>query len=131
MVLAVSRTIHLDAGEEKVEDIHLKVEDEVSGRVSVVSDSDDGINFYVEDPNGNVIVLYENASIEDFRFKASKEGNHKLHFDNTFSTNPKTVTFNYEVRHYIFGIPQEDFLVLVVMIVALIGILLFVALSRP
>jgi hypothetical protein len=131
MVLAVSRTIHLDAGEEKAEEVYLKVEDEVSGRISVVGDSNDGINFYVEDPNGNVIVLYENASIEDFRFKASKEGIHKLRFDNTFSTSPKTVTFNYEVRRFIFGIPQEDFLVLVVMITALIGILLFVTLSRP
>jgi hypothetical protein len=106
------------------------VEDEVSVSISVVGESDEGINFFVTDPDGKVIAQYERLSKEDFRFKASKQGTYRLHFDNTFSTNPKTVTFNYEVRHFIFGIPQEDFLVLMVMTVALIGILLFAALSR-
>jgi hypothetical protein len=131
VVSAVSRTIRLDAEEEKVEGISLRAEDEVSVSISVIGDSDDGINVYVTDPAGKVIVQFENTNIENFRFKASKEGAYKLHFDNSFSTSPKTVTFNDDVRHYIFGIPQEDFLVLIVMITALIGILLFVTLSRP
>jgi len=130
-VSAVSRTIYVDAGKEKVESIRLKVQDEVSGRISVISDSSEGINFYVTDPDGKIVVQHENATVKDFRFTASKEGTYKLHFDNSFSTDRKTVTFNYDVRHYIFGIPQEDFLVFVVMIVALIGLILFVAMSRP
>ncbi|MFQ6074283.1 MAG: emp24/gp25L/p24 family protein, partial [Candidatus Bathyarchaeia archaeon] len=87
--------------------------------------------FYVTDPDGNVIVQHEKVSVQDFGFTASKEGTYKLHFDNTFSAETKTVTFNYDVRHFIFGIPQEDFLVFMVMIVAMIGLVLFVALSRP
>jgi len=130
-VFAVSRTIYVEAGKEKVESIGLKAEDQVSGKISIVDDSGDGINFYVTDPDGNVIVQHEKTTVENFRFTASKEGIYKLHFDNSFSTSRKTVTFNYDVRHYIFGIPQEDFLVFVVMTVALIGLVLFVAMSRP
>jgi len=130
-VSAVSRTIYVDAEQEKVESISLKVDDEVSGRISVVGGSNNDIDFNITDPNGEAVVPKERVSVKDFRFTASKEGTYKLHFDNSFSTERKTVTFNYDVRHYIFGIPQEDFLVFLVMIVAVIGLLLFVALSRP
>lgn len=130
-VNAVSQTISVGAGQEEVKAVDLKVDDEVFGRVSVIGDSSNDIDFYVKDPDGNVIVQGEKVSVKDFRFTASKEGTYKLHFDNTFSTGAKTVSFNYDVRHYIFGIPQEDFLVFVVMAVALIGLALFAALSRP
>ena len=130
-VSAVSRTIYVDAEQKEVESISLKVEDEVSGRISVVGGSNNDIDFYITDPNGEAVVPKERVNVKDFRFTASKEGTYKLNFDNTFSTEAKTVSFNYDVRHYIFGIPQEDFLVFVVMIVAVIGLLLFVALSRP
>jgi hypothetical protein len=130
-VSAVSQTIYVDAEQEKVETLSLRVDDEVSGRVSVVSGSNNDIDFYITDPNEEVVVPKERVSVKDFRFVASKEGTYTLHFDNSFSTDRKTVTFNYDVRHYIFGIPQEDFLVFLVMIVALVGLVLFVALSRP
>ncbi len=127
---AVSRTISVDAGQEKVEDISLKVDDEVSGKISVVGGSNK-IDFSITDPSGEAIVPTERVSVKDFRFTASKEGTYTLHFDNSFSTDHKTVTFNYDVRHYIFGIPQEDFLLFLIMIVAVVGLVLFVRLSRP
>jgi protein ERP2 len=130
-VSAVSRTIYVDAGQNEVESISLKVNDEVSGRISVIGGSNDDIDFYITDPDGEAIMQKERVSVKDFRFTASKEGTYKLHFDNSFSTDRKTVTFNYDVRHFIFGIPQEDFLVFMIMIVALIGLILFVAMSRP
>ncbi len=130
-VSAVSRTIAVDAGKEEVENIDLKVDAEVSGRISVIGGSNNDIDFYITDPDGEAVVPKERVNVKDFRFTASKEGTYKLHFDNSFSTEAKTVTFNYDVRYYIFGIPQEDFLVFVVMIVAVIGLVLFVRLSRP
>lgn len=130
-VSAVARTIYVEAEKEAVENLSLKVDDEVSGRISVIGDSSDDIDFFITDPGENVVVQHEKVSVQDFRFKASREGTYTLHFDNTFSTERKTVTFNYDVRHYIFGIPQEDFLVFMVMIVGMIGLVLFVAVSRP
>lgn len=130
-VSAVSQTISVDAGKEEVKNIDLKANAEVSGRISVVGDSSNDINFSVTDPDGNAVVQPQKVSVKDFRFTAPKEGTYKLHFDNTFSTEDKTISFNYDVRYYILGIPQEHFLVFVVMIVAMIGLALFVALSRP
>ena len=131
VVNAVSQTISVEAGQEEVKSISLKIEDEVSGRISVIGESSDDIDFYITDPNGEAVVPKERVSVKDFRFTALKEGTYELHFDNSFSTEAKTVTFNYDVRHFIFGIPQEDFLVFLVMIVAMIGLVLFVAMSRP
>lgn len=130
-VSAVSRTIYVDAEQEKIESISLKVDAEVRGRISVIGGSDDDIDFYITDPDGEAVVSKERVGVKDFFFTASKEGTYQLHFDNSFSTDRKTVTFNYDVRYYIFGIPQEDFLVFVVMVVAVIGLVLFAALSRP
>lgn len=130
-VEAVSHTISVEAGKEEIENISLKVEDEAKGRLSVLGGSDNDIDFSITGPNGEAVVSEERVSTMDFRFTASKEGLYALHFDNSFSTERKTVTFNYDVRHYIFGIPQEDFLVFVIMIVAVIGLLLFAAMSRP
>ncbi len=106
------------------------MDDEVSGKISVVGGSNK-IDFSITDPSGEAIVPTERVSVKDFRFTASKEGTYTLHFDNSFSTDRKTVTFNYDVRHYIFGIPQEDFLLFLIMIVAVVGLVLFVRLSRP
>ncbi len=130
-VEAASRTISVEAGKEEIENISLKAEDETKGRISVLGGSDNDIDFSITGPNGEAVVSKERVSTMDFRFTASKEGLYTLHFDNSFSTERKTVTFNYDVRHYIFGIPQEDFLVFVIMIVAVIGLLLFAAMSRP
>ncbi len=127
---AVSRTIYVDAGQEKAEDISLKVDDEVSGRISVVGGSNK-IDFSITDPGGEAVVPTGEVSVKNFRFTASKEGTYMLHFDNSFSNDRKTVTLNYDVRHYIFGIPQEDFLLFLIMIVAVVGLVFFVRMSRP
>lgn len=130
-VNAFSQTFSVDAGQQEVRNVDLKVDDEVFGRISVIGGSSSDIDFYVTEPDGNVIVKHEKVSVKDFSFTVSKEGTHKLFFDNTFSTGAKTISFNYDVRHFIFGIPQEGFLVFVVVIVGVIGLALFTVLSRP
>jgi hypothetical protein len=128
---AVSRTIHVEAGKKETESIHLTVDSVVSGKLSVIGESENEIDFYVSDPDGKIILPKERVSVKNFRFKAAKDGTYVLHFDNTFSAESKTVTYNYDYRRYIFGMPQEDFLVFLIMIVATIGLILFVAVSRP
>lgn len=128
---AVSRTIHVEAGRKETESIHLKVDTVVSGKLSVIGESENEIDFYVSDPDGKIILPKERVSVKNFRFKAAKDGAYVLHFDNTFSAESKAVTYNYDYRRYIFGMPQENFLVFLVMIVATIGLVLFVAVLRP
>ena len=109
--------------------LNLKETDSVSGSFSVVSNDQTGINFFVIDPYNNTILQYDNVSYRDFSFIAESDGSYQMRFDNSLSSAySKMISANYNVTHYIFGIPQEQFLFILIAIVALIGIVLFVAL---
>jgi len=111
---------------ERVITLSLQETDSVSGSFSVVSDDDTGINFYVNDPQNKTILRHNNVKQKSFSFIAETIGNYQLHFDNSVSSAySKTVTLNYNTTHYIMGMPQEQFLFLVVAAVALIGILAY------
>lgn len=109
--------------------LNLKETDTVSGSFSVVSDDQNGINFFVIDPYNNTVLQYDNVFYREISFTAESDGNYQMRFDNSLSTAySKNVSVNYSTTHYIFGMPQEQFLFIVIAIVALIGIVLFVAL---
>jgi len=106
--------------------LNLQETDSVSGSFSVVSDDESGINFYVNDPDGKPIQRYDNVKQKSFSFTAQTTGDYQLHFDNSVSSAySKTVALNYNITHYIMGMPQEQFLFLVIAAVALIGILAY------
>lgn len=116
--------------EDRIITLNLKETDSVSGSFSVVSNDQTGINFFVIDPYNNTILQYDNVFYRDISFTAKSDGSYQMRFDNSLSdAYSKTVSVNYNTTHYIFGIPQEQFLFILIAIVALIGIMLFVALS--
>lgn len=103
--------------------------DSVSGSFSVVSDDETGVNFFVTDPYNNTILRYDNILHKSFSFTAETDGDYQLHFDNSISdVHRKTVSLNYNVTRYIMGMPQEQFLFIVIAAVALIGIMLYAVL---
>jgi len=111
---------------EHVITVNLKETDSVSGSFSVVSDDEIGINFYVNDPQNQTILLYNNVKQKSFSFTAQATGDYQLYFDNSGSSvYSKTVALNYNITHYIMGMPQEQFLFLVIAALALIGILAY------
>lgn len=106
--------------------LNLRETDSVSGSFSVVSDDESGINFYINDPNNKTILRYNNVGQKSFSFIAQATGDYQLHFDNSVSSvYSKSVALNYNITHYIMGIPQEQFLFLVIAAVALIGIIAY------
>jgi len=114
---------------EHVISLGLQETDRVSGSFSVVSDDEIGIVFYVTDPYENLVLRFENVSQKSFSFIAETTGTYQLHFDNSYSTvYSKTVALNYNITHYTMGMPQEQFLLIVVAAVALIGILAYAVL---
>ncbi len=109
--------------------LDLKETDSVSGSFSTISNDETGVNFYVTDPFNNTILHYDNVLQRSFSFIAEVDGDYQLHFDNSLSTvNRKTVSLNYDTVHYIMGLPQEQFLFIVIAAVALIGIVLYAVL---
>ena len=106
--------------------LSLRGTDGVSGSFSVASNDETGINFYVDDPNGNTILAYSNVLQRSFTFVAESTGDYLLRFDNSLSSAySKTVALNYNITRYIMGIPQEQFLLLVIVAFALIGLVAY------
>lgn len=109
--------------------LNLRETDSVSGSFSVVSNDESGVNFFVIDPYNATILRFDNVLQRNFSFVAEADGNYQLHFDNSVSeTQRKTVTVNYNMTHYIMGMPEEQFLFIVIAAVAVIGIILYAVL---
>jgi len=123
---AYSATIELRGREREPIDVNLNEGDEVSGRITLVGNA---INFSISDPDNKIILSYTVNEPTDFRFTATKTGKYCLCLQNLYSDDIKFVTLNYNVQHYIFGFPQEYILLFVIVGFALVGVVIFVALS--
>jgi hypothetical protein len=129
VVYGTSASFTLQPLKEHTITLDLKETDGVSGSFSTVSNDETGVNFYITDPYNNTILRYDNVLQRSFSFTAEVDGSHQLHFDNSLSASSrKTVSLNYEITHYIMGMPQEQFLFILIAAVALIGLVLFAVL---
>jgi len=115
--------------EEHVVTLRLQETDRLSGSFSAVSKDENGIDFYINDPQNKTILRDDNVKQKSFSLTAETTGDYQLHFDNSVSAAfSKTVALNYNITHYIMGMPQEQFLFLIVAAVALVGVLIYVVL---
>jgi len=131
VVQATAETISVPAGNTVVRSIDLNAEDEVSGRITVVgSDESKDINFTVVGPNELIISPTMKVTVSNFKFSASEKGTYRFIFDNSLSLVDKTVSFNYDVRHYWFGMPQEFVLMLIVVFVGVLGLVIYALVSK-
>jgi len=131
IVVAVADSANFTIQPQKDHTITLKLQetDSVSGSFSAVSNDDTGVTFYVNDPQNQIILRHSNVKQKSFSFIAKAKGDYQLHFDNSVSSvYSKTVALNYNITHYIMGMPQEQFLFLVIAAVAVIGILAYLIL---
>ena len=64
---------------------------------SINGTSDDSINIWVTNPNGDTILNLGNVRVtdhsKDFEFRTWQNGVYTLYFDNSFSSSPKTVEY--------------------------------------
>ena len=131
LALATAETISVGLGQEVVRALDLNADDEVSGRITVVgNDESRDINFTVLGVSGEVVAPTVRVVVSDFRFVAAKKGTYRLVFDNTQSLVDKTVSLNYEVRHYWFGMPQEFVLMLIVVFVGVLSLVVYAKMKR-
>jgi hypothetical protein len=83
-------------------------------------------------------ITFPNATVRNFgevgdfstSFVCDVDGDCLLNFTNTDQAEGKLVTLNYEVTHYMFGMPQTLFLVLLIGVVSVAGVAVFIGLSR-
>ncbi|MGB9671978.1 MAG: hypothetical protein ACPL0C_07210 [Candidatus Bathyarchaeales archaeon] len=128
LTAATSTSFTVRSGEEATRVLKLAVEDRVFISFSVVG-GDNAIRFCLACPNGTVRDFGE-VGYFHHTFVCDLEGDYTLHFSNVGSSVDKLVTLNYEVEHYIFGVPQMLFLTIVIAIVCVVMVAAFILLGR-
>ena len=120
-------TVH--AGEEVNHTINLIVEDRVLIQYSAIGDAANNLHFSISFPNDTVRDFGESGAFS-YSFICDVAGEYVLHFVNNHQTQDLSVTLNYEIQHYIFGIPQMLFMALIVVLACIGGVAAYVLLGR-
>ena len=119
----------IKSGEEVTHPINLIVEDRVLIQFKVVGGNVNVMQFSMSFPNASVRDFGQSGDFSH-SFICDMEGEYVLHFVNTDQKDELRVTLDYEVDHYIFGIPQMLFMVILIAVVSLVGVAVFIGLSR-
>ena len=122
-------SVKVQSGEEVTHPLDLVVEDSVLIQYKFVEGKVSALQFSISFPNGTVRSF---SGTGDFShsFICDAEGRYMLHFVNTDQSEALWLTLDYEVQHYIFGIPQMLFMVILIAVVSMVGVAVFIGLSR-
>jgi len=115
-------------GEEVTHPISLIVEDRVLIQYKVVGGNINALQFSINLPNGTVRDFSGSGDFS-YSFICDDEGEYLLHFVNSDQTEIY-VTLDYEVQHYIFGIPLMLFMTLIIVVACVVGVAAFVLMGR-
>lgn len=127
---STSTNFTVQSGGEVVKSLNLSLEDHVLIKFTVVGQTNHTLVFYITCPDGNVM-KFGNVGNFKYSFVCDLEGEYKLHFSNLDSTENKLVALDYEVQHYIFGIPQMLFLTVIIVLVCMAAVAAFVLMGKP
>jgi multisubunit Na+/H+ antiporter MnhC subunit len=122
---AYSATIKVNEQSVETRTVKLNEGDLVFMHLTVIPS---GVNFSILTPASQAILNSTNLAETDLQFSASAAGDYLLQFEN-WTPETKFVTLNYNVQHYIFGFPQEFVLLFIVIGLALVAVIAFVAMS--
>jgi hypothetical protein len=125
---AMNFTVH--GGDEVTKSLSLAVEDHVLIRFTVVGTSENSIHFYMTYPNGTE-KDFGNVGDFNYSFVCDADGGYALHFSNAGSSEDRLVTLDYEIDHYILGIPQMLFLAMIIAIVCVAAVAVFIFMGKP
>jgi hypothetical protein len=129
-VRATAESFTVPAGQEETISLNLAAQDHVQIRFTVIGGTTNMLNFYITDPNGNVFETFGNVATVDYSFICLHAGVYTLHFSNTASADDKFVSLDYEVDHYIFGMPTMLFLTLVVLGICMAAVAVYILTSK-
>jgi len=128
---ATTMSFTLPKGEEWTKSISLVADDRVLIEFTAVGQTKSELDFYITDPQGNMKVEYNKVGTVKHCFICDTAGEYVLHISNTDQSEDKLVTLNYDVQHYILGIPQTLFLALVIALVCVGAVATFALMGKP
>jgi len=126
---AMTTTFKVKGGEEVTYPITLAVQDHVLIQFTALGEQVSILKFSIIFPNSTEIDFGE-VGKASYSFICDAEGEYVLHFVNNDQNIEKRVYLNYEIDHYIFGIPQMLFMVILIVVVSMAGVAVFIGLSR-
>lgn len=128
---ATTANFNVAAGKEETRTLNLAVDDHVVIHFSVVGgQSESMLDFHMMLPNGTVKNFGLVGSLS-YRFVCDTDGDYLLHFSNVGLSEDKLVSLDYEVEHYVFGLPQMFFLTLVIVLFCVGAVAVFILLGKP
>jgi hypothetical protein len=130
LVGAIAESFTVSAGREETRLVNLALQDHVQIRFTVTGGTTNMLSFYITDPDGNVFETFGNVGNIAYSFVCIHEGEYTLHFSNIASAEDKLVSLDFEVNHYIFGMPQMLFLTLVVLGICMAAVAVFILMSK-
>ena len=110
---ATTESLNIQAGKESVRTVNLAAEDKIRITFTLVSHTSGDFHFWMVFPNSTKRDSGETTQTT-ISFSSEVKGTCEMHFDNSNSSENQLVTLNYEIEHFIFGIPQIPFLLIVV-----------------
>lgn len=117
-------------GEEITHNVGLILEDRVLIQINAIGEGTSNlVQFSLVFPNGTIKDFGEVSSFHT-SFVCDLEGNYTLNFANNDQTESKRVTLNYEIEHYVFGMPQMFFMVILIAFISVVGVAVFIGLSQ-
>ena len=126
---ATTTNLTVKGGEEVTHPVNLIVEDRVLIQFKVVGETVNTLHFSISFPNATKRDFGESGDFS-YSFICDVKGEYVLHFVNDDQTEDKLVTLNYEVGHYIFGIPQMLFMVIIIVLACVGFVFAFVILGK-
>jgi hypothetical protein len=129
LAVATTATFTVNAGEEVTRTIKLAVDDRVLIRFNVAGQESDILKFSLTFPNGTVVDFGE-IGVLSHSFISNAEGDYTLKFTNNDLTESKLVTLDYEIEHYLFGMPQMLLLALVIAVICVVMIAVYILMGK-
>jgi hypothetical protein len=126
---ATITSLIVQGGKEATHPIDLIKEDRVLIQYKVIGGNVSALKFSISFPNGTKRDFSGTGDFS-YSFICNAEGQYVLHFVNTDQADEIRITLDYEVQHYIFGIPQMLFMAIIVVLACVIGVAAFVMMGR-
>jgi hypothetical protein len=130
MVRATAESFTVRAGQEEIRAFSLAIDDHVQVKFTVIGQTSSLLDFYITDPQGNIMENFGTTGNLNYAFVCTQEGEYKLHFSNVGSTEDRLVSLDYEVTHYIFGMQQNLFLALIVVGICVAMVAVYILMSK-
>ena len=127
---ATVESFTVSAGQEETRALDLASEDHVQIRFTVTGRTTNVLDFYLTDPDENIMVTFNNTGSVSYAFVCSQQGQYTLHFSNIASADDKFVSLDYEIDHYTFGMPQMLFLTIIIAFICVAMVAVFIRMSK-